>query len=174
MKLASPVCLSLFLLLNCAHEEQSSAPVVDDSAYVCEDVGAPCVPQEHICAPGLFCLPRHDDPAKGVCAQVCIEAEPAKSIPCKVGWCDTYDATGVGMCRDADGLPTGLCDGVPSCAGDPCQGACGNGLACISGTCAYACVTAADCGGGQTCLGGACHAAFGLATPCIDGAPAPR
>lgn len=134
--------------------------------YVCDDVGLPCDPKAPSCAAGLDCVELPDDWSKGVCAQKCnTEGGPA-AAPCKIGWCDIPFGAAYGMCRDPDGLPTGLCDGIPSCAGDPCEGACANGLSCIVGACAFACQMAADCEVGQACLAGACFDADGLADPC--------
>ena len=135
--------------------------------YVCEDVGATCDLKAPACSPGLDCVAVPDYPTKGVCAQRCNNSGGPDADPCLVGWCDMHEDSTSGLCRDNDGLPIGLCDGVPSCAGDPCEVGCENGLSCIAGECAFACESAADCALGHTCRAGACFNEGGeLATPC--------
>ncbi len=138
----------------------------DGPGYVCEDVGVACDLEAPSCSAGLDCIERPDMPGTGVCAAKCNLDGGANGQPCPIGWCDLPAGESFGICRDNDGLPTGLCDGVPSCAGDHCTDACANGLACISGACAFACETAKDCAAGQACLAGACFAGDGLADPC--------
>ena len=134
--------------------------------FVCEGVGLACDLDAPACAAGLDCVERFDVPGTGVCAQECNLQDGVNAAPCAIGWCDVPFGAAFGMCRDGDGLPVGLCDGVPACAGDPCEGACDNGLSCIAGACAFACETAKDCAEGQACLAGACFDGDGLADPC--------
>lgn len=137
------------------------------SGYICDAVGQPCDLDAPACDSGLDCVEKPDAPGAGVCGQRCnLETEGVTALPCKIGWCDIDLGAAIGLCRDDDGLPTALCDGVPSCAGDPCQGGCANGMSCISGACAFACETAKDCAAGQACLAGACFDGDGLADPC--------
>lgn len=135
------------------------------TGFICEGVGLPCDLDAPACAAGLDCVEINDAPGTGVCAQECNLQDGVNAAPCAIGFCDAlFD--GWGMCRDGDGLPIGLCDGVPACAGDPCESACDNGLSCIAGACAFACEVAADCAPGQACLAGACFDSDGLADPC--------
>ena len=136
------------------------------TGYVCADVGKPCTPNAGECAKGLRCASTHEAaPApEHVCAVLCNLGPNA--APCPIGWCDVPIGESTGMCRDSDSMPAGLCEGIPSCAGDPCVDGCANGLSCIVGACAFACATAADCAAGQACLAGACFDGDGLADPC--------
>ena len=138
----------------------------DAPGFVCPDVGKPCTPNAGECAKGLRCASTHEAaPApEHVCAVLCNLGPNA--APCPIGWCDVPIGESTGMCRDSDSMPAGLCEGIPSCAGDPCVDGCANGLSCIVGACAFACATAADCTAGQACLAGACFDGDGLADPC--------
>ena len=140
----------------------------DAPGFVCADVGKPCTPNAGECAKGLRCVSTHEAaPApEHVCGQRCnLQKDGVTALPCRIGWCDA-PIDGYGLCRDDDGLPTALCDGVPSCAGDPCMSSCANGLSCVAGACVFACEAAADCAAGQACLAGACFDGDGLADPC--------
>ena len=147
-------------------ETDSAASTGDAPGYVCADVGAACDLDAPACSAGLDCVERPDMPGAGVCSQKCNLQDGPGGEPCAVGWCDVPNGARSGMCRDADYLPTGLCEGVPSCAGDPCEATCASGLSCIAGACAFACETAADCADGQACIAGACFDGDGLADPC--------
>ena len=167
--------IALFLALFTASACDTSEPVPGTSttdeaststSTVCDAVGVACDLDAPACSSGLDCVERPDMPGSGVCGQRCnLQKDGVTALPCRIGWCDA-PIDGYGMCRDGDGLPTALCDGVPSCAGDPCRGTCANGLSCIVGACAFACATAADCTAGQACLAGACFDGDGLADPC--------
>ena len=141
----------------------------DAPGFVCADVGKPCTPNAGECAKGLLCVSTDEAaPApEHVCAAQCnLEEGWPSAAPCPIGWCDVPIGESTGMCRDSDSMPAGLCEGIPSCAGDPCVDGCANGLSCIVGACAFACATAADCTAGQACLAGACFDGDGLADPC--------
>lgn len=129
--------------------------------YVCGEVGASCDPDLSDCGPGLDCVELPDAPGVHVCASRC-----STGTGCPIGWCDPTPDGRSGICRDADGLPTGLCFGTPSCAGDPCEATCANGLSCVAGSCALACDAAAGCEGTQACIAGVCFDGDGLADPC--------
>lgn len=144
----------------------SSGDSTGGAGYVCDAVGVACDLDAPACDGGLDCVERPDMPGIGVCAQRCNLQDGVAAEPCKIGWCDVQNFAATGMCRDEDGLPTGLCDGLPSCAGDKCEASCANGLSCIVGACAFACETAKDCAEGQACLAGACFDGDGLADPC--------
>ena len=158
--------LSLVLATACDTDISTSsatdAPASSTSdtsgGYVCEDVGQACDLDAPACAPGLDCVKR-PDARTGVCAQACETGADCDMSNGPAGCIG-------GMCRDPDGLPIGLCKGVPACAGDPCEGQCANGLSCLAGSCALACETAKDCGDGQVCLAGVCFAGGDLVDPC--------
>lgn len=171
--------LALTILFTCSPDDHGSTSATEGSTsseppptttggegYLCDGVGAACDVVGPDCAAGLDCVELPDSPGVNVCAQRCNLEGGVNAEPCKIGWCDVQNFAATGMCRDGDGLPVGLCDGVPSCAGDHCTDACANGLTCLVGSCAFACATAKDCAEGQACLAGACFDGDGLANPC--------
>lgn len=172
------ILLSAFLALLPACDKPEPEPVPEASTgeastgdgptsgegWVCPAVGAPCDLRAPECGEGLVCRPGGLVHPMGVCASACSFGGGMGACP--IGTCDATEESGVGICRDADGLPTGLCPGVPSCAGDPCEGLCANGLTCTLGACSFACKTAVDCEAGQACIAGACFSGDGLADPC--------
>lgn len=141
--------------------EESGSTGSTNGGFVCADVGQPCDPSTALCASGLDCVaftPDIGDPSAGVCGRACSE-----DAPCEIGDCEG------GMCRDSDGLPIALCPGLPSCAGDSCQGECGGGLTCKLGECIHACTSLRDCPaniGADQCKVGACFSRGSLAGAC--------
>lgn len=125
--------------------------------HVCDAVGQPCSPGTR-CGVWLACIQVPGRPADvGVCAEPC-----SAEHDCSIGSCDEQ----AGMCRDVDGLPVGLCPGLPLCVGEPCEGECAEGLACLYGSCALPCEADADCQAGQVCKLGACWVGDTLAGNC--------
>lgn len=109
-------------------------------SYVCGRVGQECYLWDVDTGCewlGLKCFDLGAGGGWGACASEC---GPDK--PCEIGVCDPK----IGMCRDADGLPTGQCPGLPQCAGDKCPGGeCDAGMKCMYGVCAFACQEIEDC-----------------------------
>lgn len=146
--------LSIFLVAACdqpcpntstsatesgADTDESSGSSSTGGGWTCPEIGAACNLSGNDCAEGLRCDPiDFEDPNNiaGVCVVPCGKG-------CAVGKCNKS-----GFCADADGLPTGLCGGLPQCASDPCIDACDNGLDCVAGYCGIGCKSLEDCPAG--------------------------